>query len=244
MEQNNSEKKKSILLLHGYTQNSDVFEKRMKIFIKSLSKDLSEYQVLIPNAPHLIDPLDNEKEEAEKKRAWLYLNLNEFEEKSEVEFKGFKESLNMITEIVEKNKVEVIFGFSQGSLLATFLSIMISSNIEYKKKFNDLKCVILCAGFIEPFPLNEEFKERYELIKDLVMNKKENKDAFIDIPTLHIYGETDPYIKKEKSQNLEKLFKNIESYPHPGKHFVPLSKEEVIKYKDFIKKNVYDNVKF
>ena len=235
---NSQDKKKSILFLHGKTQNSFIFEKRMKKFIKTFKKELPEYQILIPNGPFLIDDSDNEKEETEKNRRWVFSDLSELKEKSEMEFKGFDKSLEIIMDNVEKNKVEIIFGFSQGALIATFLSIMISSSEEFSKKFNDLKCVILCAGFIQPIPLNEEFKDRYELIKDLVNCKKDRSEAFINIPTLNIYGETDVFIVKEKSQNLEKIFINIESYCHPGKHFVPLSKEEVIKYMDFIKKNI------
>jgi predicted esterase len=238
MEVNNNEKKKSILFLHGKTQNSIIFEKRMKKFIKIFTKDIKDYHIIIPNGPYFMDESDKEKVEEEKNRRWVFSTLNELREKSEMEYKGFEESLQIIIDIVEKNKVEIIFGFSQGSLIATFLCILISSNEEFKKKFIDLKCIILCAGFIEPIPLNEMFKDRYELIKNLINSENNKTEAFINLPTLNIYGETDTFIVKEKSQNLEKLFKNIESYPHPGKHFVPLSKEDIKKYIDFIKKNI------
>jgi predicted esterase len=232
------EKKKSILFLHGKTQNSIIFEKRMKKFIKIFSKDYPDYQIIIPNGPYFMDESDDEKIEEEKNRRWVYSTLNELKEKTEMEYKGFEKSLEILLDIVEKNRVEIIFGFSQGSLIAIFLSILFSSNEVFKKKFIDLKCIILCAGFIEPIPLNEEFKDRYELIKDLLCNKKDRTDAFIKVPILNIYGETDVFIVKEKSQNLEKLFTNIESYSHPGKHFVPLSKQDIKKYIDFIKKNI------
>lgn len=50
-----SQGKKSILFLHGFTQNSDIFQKRLKAIIKTLNKKYDKYNLLFPDAPHILD---------------------------------------------------------------------------------------------------------------------------------------------------------------------------------------------
>jgi len=50
------EKKKTILFLHGFTQNSEIFTKRLKVILKLFKTKLPSYQMLIPDAPHLLNP--------------------------------------------------------------------------------------------------------------------------------------------------------------------------------------------
>lgn len=53
---NNIEKKSSILFLHGFTQNSEIFRKRLKVILKTFQSKFKNYQMLIPDAPHLLNP--------------------------------------------------------------------------------------------------------------------------------------------------------------------------------------------
>jgi pimeloyl-ACP methyl ester carboxylesterase len=53
---NNKEKKSSILFVHGFTQNSDIFRKRLKVILKSLQSKFKNHEMLIPDAPHLLNP--------------------------------------------------------------------------------------------------------------------------------------------------------------------------------------------
>jgi len=183
------------------------------------------------------------------------LDVKEFTEKKEVEYKGLSDSLELLRKIGKENKIEAIFAFSQGSLLTLLLSILVEFENEYKEIFKELKCIILCAGFLDPYPNNKEILDKKEIIQSFLNrgiqqekgNISENNlnDHFhsyynemylIKIPIMNIYGELDDIIIKEKSKNIEKLFKSVESFHHPGKHFIPSSKAEIEKYVTFLNK--------
>lgn len=163
-----------------------------------------------------------------------------------------------------ENKIEAIFAFSQGSLLSIMLSILIEFDCEYKKLFKDLKCVIICAGFFDPFPTNKELSEYKDKIKHCLYTNKTNESnkanndehncnnvksfdnesnqsdlITITVPVLNVFGETDEFIKPEKSKQIEKLFKNVQSFNHAGKHFIPSSKADIEKYVEFLEKYLY-----
>lgn len=52
---NNKVKKSSILFIHGFTQNSLIFRKRLKVILKTLQSKFINYEMLIPDAPHLLN---------------------------------------------------------------------------------------------------------------------------------------------------------------------------------------------
>lgn len=220
-------KKKAILFLHGFTQNSVVFETRLKVLIKSIKKELPEYTILIPDAPFVLDEVNNN-------RAWMYLNeenkmnSEEFKNK-EVVYKGLSTSIECIGKLCEGYDIQCVFGFSQGSLLAIFLMIILHT--KDIGLFSDLKCVVLVAGFINPIPLNEELNKYVD--NCLNNNDYSNK---ISIPTLHVYGEADEYIPASKSEKALVLFKDPETYVHKGKHCVPSTKGDVEKFLGYLKK--------
>lgn len=152
--------------------------------------------------------------------------------------------------IATENKIESIFAFSQGSLLSIILSILIKTDNAYKDLFKDLKCVILCAGFLEPFPNNEELIEHKEKIKNILLFNndikkesiaEEDNHLIMPIPILNVFGEADEIIKPEKSKNIEKLYINVESFNHPGKHFIPSAKQDIERYVSFLQKYLFSD---
>jgi predicted esterase len=240
MEENN----RSILFLHGFTQNSITFRNRLKVLLNSLEKFFKNTNFLFPDAPFILE--DNEKVE-EIKRGWLYLDESNklsstlFEKEREVVYLGLNETLNAISKLNEENNysIESIIAFSQGSLITTFLSILISHS-DFRKKFPNLKCIILVAGFIFPIPKNEEIDFFYSTIRKLYNNDDSTieENEKIQIPSLHVFGNTDPYIIPEKSEKLTNLFANFETYVHEGKHYVPTKKDDVDAYINFLKKHL------
>ncbi len=52
---NYKEKKSSILFIHGFTQNSAIFIKRIKVILKTLKTKFKKYEMVIPDAPHLLN---------------------------------------------------------------------------------------------------------------------------------------------------------------------------------------------
>jgi hypothetical protein len=51
----NINKKKAILFLHGFTQNSDIFLMRTKVIIKIFKTNFPNHQMIVPDAPHIIN---------------------------------------------------------------------------------------------------------------------------------------------------------------------------------------------
>jgi predicted esterase len=184
------------------------------------------------------------------------LDCTEFNEKKEVLYFGLAESLGVLKKIGEEYKIEAIFSFSQGSLMSIFLNILIESEKEYKEIFKDLKCLILCSGFLDPYPKNKEILAQKEIIQGLLFKEKQIKtnqdDNFlknknhidndnlpiIKIPLMNVYGEEDDIIPKEKSKNIENLFKYVQSFNHPGKHFIPSAKGDIEKYILFLNEHL------
>jgi predicted esterase len=239
------DKNRSILFLHGFTQNSIAFRNRLKVLLNSLEKNFKNTKFLFPDAPFILE--DNEKIE-EIKRGWLYLEESNkmssslFEKEKEVTYLGLGESLDSITKLNEENNysIESIISFSQGSLVSTFLSILIT-HTDLRKKFPNLKCIILVAGFIYPMPKNKEIDFYYSTISKLYnenLTQIIEESEKIQIPTLHVFGKSDPYIIPDKSEKLINLFSNFETYIHEGKHFVPTKKEDVEAYINFLKKHL------
>lgn len=217
----NKESKKKILFIHGYTQNSLVFQKRLKVLTKSLS-NLFKVDFLFPDAPHIIDLDAKVESEEEIKRGWASVDksikMEGFFDLKEVEYLGINASIEAIKTIFEKNNdIECIFGFSQGSLIILFLLIMLQEG-KLPESFKSLKCAVLASAFINPFPKNEDL----QFIQDYVNGNKK-----INLPSLHIYGKTDDYLKPELSMQVIKIFENPQIFDHEGKHFIPSKKDDV-----------------
>jgi pimeloyl-ACP methyl ester carboxylesterase len=218
-------KEGTILFLHGFTQNAIIFEKRIKTLLKALKENFN-YDIVIPNAPHVIE---NSNIEEEVKRGWLYLNENDKMNaddfvKEELIYLGLEETLESIMKINTED-VKCIIAFSQGSLVATFLCALICHDVEWRKRFMNMKCVLITSGFIEPRPLNKE-------VKDIIFAKE------LDIPSLHVIGENDVYIVPEKSKKAAGLFKDAKIHLHNGKHYLPTSKDDLVVFVNFLKKHL------
>lgn len=118
-----------ILCLHGFSQNAQIFSKRLKVLEKSLKADL-----VFPDAPHFIS-------DSQELRCWWRSSDDR------LVYHGLDESISFIKDIWNTQSFDGILGFSQG---ATFTAIL--SNL-LKPKF-----VIIVSGFV-PFPtlLQESF---------------------------------------------------------------------------------------
>ena len=56
----------------------------------------------------------------------------------------------------------------------------------------------------------------------------------VDLPTLHVMGETDKVIEKEMSEHILDYFADPEILVHPGGHFVPATGVQKKVYVDFL----------
>ena len=230
-----SKKTKTILFLHGYIQNGHIFEQRLKVLTKKITKKYSKtnFNFLFPDAPLI---LKEQKIEGEIQRGWMEIEkpANEFIKMETANYIGLSDAIKYLYELGEKNpNIDCIFSFSQASCLVIFLLILWlykSEKYNFKKYFPNVKCLVLVSGFYRPIPSNEEFKDIY----DIILNK--NDDKFIEIPSLHVYGLTDELLVSTQSKEALKFFKNYEEYPHKGKHFVPSDKAGVERFENFLEK--------
>ncbi len=183
--------KKSVLCLHGFGQNAEIFNKSLA----SLRSKNKQYNYIIPTAPHVID-------EKEKKYAWWYYDEKDREKvnwdvlvntyETTEPLLGLQKSLDMIKDILDKNQdIECILGFSQG---AAFVGLMCYMGLLNKYKI----------AFIAGFPVL----------------KFENPMP-ASIQSLHVFGLTDSVISPNHSEKLAALFTKPVMFAHKGKHVVP-----------------------
>ena len=233
-ERKQTKKDLTVLYLHGFLQSSQIFSKRVEDINKILTKNYN-LTSLIPDGLFLIETT----EEGEK-RGWMkfenvdYQNLDmtsikENLGKQEQKYLGLNESIDLILNIAKNNKIDVIFGFSQGAILNLLLNMLRENNKEVNDLFVNLKFIVIASGFITPSPNNDEF---VELIKTYKSGKK------LEIPCLHIYGENDDHIPPEKSKEVIEMFTNNTVYEHKGKHFIPVKSADKNYYLEYFKKFV------
>ena len=223
----------SILFLHGYNQNAHIFNTRLKNIQKNLNKKFNnKLNYIFVDAPF---ELKEQSIENEIQKGWMFFDkLDNFYELNSIKYKGLEESIDFIFKQGDLNKnIQCIFSFSQGSVLLIFiiiLSLYNENKYEIKKHFPNLKCLIIVSGFYRPIPENEEFKQIIE-----VFNKNEEIKK-IDIPLMNVFGKNDQFVDNNKSKEISKFFEVYEEFNHDGKHYVPSSKKDIIKFENFLEK--------
>ena len=230
-------KHSKILFLHGYGQNGHIFNTRTKNLQKQLNKKFNnKFEYLFPDAPFVLDEED-QKVENEIVRGWVkFERVENFYKEKTVKYIELDKAIESIYKLGDDNKdIEVIFSFSQGSvflILLIILSLYKSDKYKFKEHFPNLKCMICACGFFRPFPENEEFKD----LVDEALNKDEKMVKKIDIPMLDVYGQNDQFVENEKCIEITKFFENYEIFCHKGKHYVPSSKADIVRFENFLEK--------
>ena len=231
------ENRTKILFLHGYGQNSHIFSTRTKNLQKQLNKKFNNrFDFYFPDAPMILDK-EEQKIENETIRGWMkFPKVDNYYKEKTIKLLGLDEGINSIFKIGDENKnIEAIISFSQGSvilILIIILSLYKNEKYKFKDHFPNLKCIICVSGFFRPFPENEEFLE----LVDEVLNKDEKLVKKCDIPMMNVFGENDQFVQTEKCKEITKFFSNYEVFCHKGKHYVPSSKADIIKFEDFLEK--------
>jgi predicted esterase len=118
-----------ILCLHGYSQNSAIFSKKLKVLEKSLKADL-----VIPDAPHFIP-------DSQELRCWWRASDDR------LTYHGLQDSITFIKNIYDSQSFDLILGFSQGATFAAILSQILKP-----------KLLIIVSGFL-PFPPNLQYSQ-------------------------------------------------------------------------------------
>lgn len=209
-----------ILCIHGYRQNGQVFRERTGAFRKIIKKHAD---LVFITAPNRVPPLERDGGAADSTvdtdaRGWWfsrgednYYNPLDYTDSS----KGFEDSLKCIIQTFqEQGPFDGIIAFSQG---AAFLSLLCS--IQQEETASPIKFDF--AIFVSGFKSRQKEHGRFY-------------DVTIEIPTLHVFGETDQVIAKEMSEDLLQCYKEPMVLQHAGGHFIPASSAQKKKYVEFL----------
>ncbi|KAJ7594261.1 FSH1-domain-containing protein [Mycena floridula] len=211
---------RTVLVLHGYSQNATMFSKRLGALRKQCGKDIEFVfcdgpVVLYPAdltgfaspTPENTDPAaDVYADPALTPRGWWKTNSNK------TQTTGLDSSLLLLRDILKSRKFDGVFGFSQGAALAALLAALLERPHVYPEFLTDgqpphppFQFCVAVAGFrISSNPL-----------VDIIYG-----DSY-STPTLHVVGRTDIIVTPERAQKLVDLSSDKRVEEHDGGHFVP-----------------------
>jgi len=218
-----------ILCIHGYRQNAQSFREKTGSFRKMLKKYI---ECNFITAPHLVPPNNegsaawgnvepptpNTSEDGDNlgERGWWFSREDDYFKSTHISdfSKGFEESIDMIISALESEKYDGILGFSQGACLLSMLCL-----IQDSRKKEWFKFAVLFSGFkSQASPHDAHYQGQTEM------------------PSLHMYGETDKVISEEQAQEILQYFKDPTVGRHPGGHFVPGSSAQKQIYVNFFER--------
>ena len=213
----------NIICLHGFTQNSQIFKKKLSKLVKS-TKNINlvfmDGPVILPNS----DSTESERSmrstcdlatRSDSRAYWTYnledlLNIELIDTKPETKLYHLENSLEAFLELANHlRKVDGIIGFSQGGCFADYICKLHANG---KIPF-DLKFAIFVAS------------------KSFDSSDFANKPT---IKTLHMYGESDTIIPNDLSKLLCESYDNKIVYVHKGAHIVPSTSSAKIAFKNFV----------
>jgi len=195
-----------------YMQNASVFRKKTG----ALRKACKDVEFVYVDAPNVLVPADvkvfgeEDKTESDESmataRGWWRTNP---ERTSSV---GLDKSLEVLKELLRGSRFDAVLGFSQGAAMAALLVALLERPDVYPEFLINgeaphpplTKCVCV-AGFVAPGGLAREVfgSTGYET------------------ETVHVLGETDVVVVRERSEALVGVGGNVRVVEHLGGHFVP-----------------------
>lgn len=225
-----------ILLLHGNRQAGDVLSGRLDKLKKALR--CLELEIVAPDAPQLysdndhldscneVDDIYDNNSSSQWQKTWWH--------REDKMYHGLEESIAMLDRLWNDSNHEFvsIIGFSQGSRLAHLISIV--HTLTNGVAFPGLKSVIHCSGYGD-CSLPDNF---YTSVKDNYCGQHNNlpqliDDIVINLPSLHVMGESDALIPLKSSEALLKWYNQPVVHIHPGSHFIPVKKTDIDVYLAF-----------
>jgi hypothetical protein len=231
---------KKILIIHGNRQTGELLQGRISKLQKAVNKEYN-LKFVAPDAPFFFADGDEDMEESchnndsisfsEWQRTWWHRNGNNYI--------GLEESLAKIQQLWDDDADDDgnfvgILGFSQGSRLAHFISLLhtVTNGIAFK----GLQSVVHVSGYHNPIPpeLLMYAKECHYL--EEYCDKIIKEDVTISIPSLHVMGEIDQLIPLQSSEELLAFYSNPSIHLHPGGHHVPVKARDIEQYLMFWRK--------
>ncbi|RNA06298.1 ovarian cancer-associated protein 2 -like [Brachionus plicatilis] len=213
-------------MIHGYRQTEKAFREKTGGLRKSL-KNYAEF--VFCEACHTVPKLDCENLDidqvnGEDKGWWFSSDDRQYNALLHTGCdQGFEQSLEHLDKVFEsQGPFDGILAFSQGACIGSILCQISKINETSEHKFKNIKFkfAILVAGFKSRQSQHDSYYEKK-----------------IQVPTLHIMGESDRVIPKEMSISLLDYFFEPKIFEHSGGHFVPTNaeaKNSIIQFLDSI----------
>ncbi|KAG2043829.1 serine hydrolase FSH [Suillus americanus] len=208
-----------VLMLHGHSQNASIFSKRLGALRKSMGKDI---EMVFVDGPIVLLPVDfdgasslaalgaseantTSSDPSTTPRAWWKSNPER------TIAHGLEDSILLLRDILQRDRYDGVFGFSQGAAMAALLAALLERPHSYSPFLIDgeaphppFKFCVAVSGFKAPGYLSAEtFGTSYST------------------PTLHVLGRNDVIVIEERSKGLLDLSQNKRLEEHDGGHFVP-----------------------
>ncbi|KAF5355173.1 hypothetical protein D9756_005692 [Leucocoprinus leucothites] len=203
--------KRSVLVLHGYSQNANIFSKRLG----ALRKEAKDIDLVFIDAPHVLQPVDLIS--AHARNPALNFDAPEADlQAAEQDLLltprvGLEESLAAVRDVLKVRTFEGVMGFSQGAAFAAIVAALLEKPETYppflidgKPPHPPMKFCVAVSGFRLMDPICEPlFNPSYST------------------PTLHVIGKNDIVVIEERSRKLIAVSSNKRIEEHEGGHFVP-----------------------
>ncbi|KAJ8576288.1 hypothetical protein ON010_g2924 [Phytophthora cinnamomi] len=200
-----------VLCLHGFGQDAPKFRNRISSLRRAL-KSSFDFGTVIATAPILDDQLP-ELDAGRAGQNWWDFEIDE--ETGKHTYGRVDEAVDYLAEFVKREgPFDGIFGFSQGGMMASLL---------LQRQFAD--------------PNNSPFKFKFAIfVASCDLGDPEYKsEQKVDVPSIHIMGETDAIVTMDRSQKLLELYNSPKVFVHPGGHYIPTSKEPKDALREFAK---------
>ncbi|OAL34233.1 hypothetical protein AYO20_06488 [Fonsecaea nubica] len=240
-----------VLMLHGYTQNGNLFHAKTRAMEKHLQKAFPGISLSYPTGPLQLRPSDvpgfdlSSTEDPDSIEAYGWWRRSDTSDPPE--YVGLEEGLETVAKVLEsEGPFDGVIGFSQGACLAAMVASLLEGGsrkqafekararsplaIPYPSSFEKLShpplkfCAAYC-GFRAP---GERYRGFYE-------------DPHIQTPVCHVIGSLDSVVEESRTQALVEATGGAEKtqvVTHPGGHFVPSGKQYLDMIAGFIKHNM------
>jgi len=216
--------KRTVLVLHGYSQNGSMFSKRLG----ALRREAKDIEFVFIDAPHVLQPIDLIN--AHARNPALSFDVQPTEEVTEQEQDstltprawwrpnpertkgiGLEESLAVVRDVLKTRRFIGVMGFSQGAALAAIVAALLEKPEAYppflvdgKAPHQPMQFCIAVSGFKLTDPICDPLFAPSYLT-----------------PTLHVIGKNDVVVIEERSRKLIEVSANKRVEEHEGGHFVP-----------------------
>ncbi|CAI5746957.1 unnamed protein product [Peronospora destructor] len=206
-----------VLCLHGYRQDALKLRGRIAALRRAFKSSV-EFVCLdapfhVPYEPTVEEHVHNGNA-GDKVNQLKWFDFSQDKKSGHHLLERVDESIEYVAKFVKKEgPFDGIFGFSQGGTMASLILHRQVSVLEFPFAFR-------FAFFVSAGACND---------RKYVISMK------VDLPSLHVIGETDAVVESKSSLALKDLFIDAKVLMHPGGHYIPTNKEVKDAFRTFFK---------